>query len=80
MEEPVATLLLLQQLLLPLPRDANISRPDIESVTKLVPSAKADSIRPTFGVPGTAVPGYHMPPLRGWGGVSPTVSVAHRVS
>ncbi len=27
-----------------------------------------------------AVPGYHMPPLRGWGGVSHAVSAAHRVS
>jgi hypothetical protein len=33
---------------------------------QLVLSAEADLVFQTCGLPGTAVPGFHMPPLRGW--------------
>ena len=36
-----------------------------EAVTKLVPSAKADSVASTSDYP-DYVPGFHIPPLRGW--------------
>jgi hypothetical protein len=37
-----------------------------ESVTKSVPSAKSGPGWFHFRLPGTSVPGFHMPPLRGW--------------
>jgi len=30
-----------------------------------------------FCLPGTAVPGFHIPPLRGWSLICPTVRVQH---
>jgi len=36
-----------------------------EAITKLVPSAEADFSLVHFRPPGTAVPGFRMPPLRG---------------
>jgi hypothetical protein len=38
--------------------------PEPEAVMKLVPSARADSIHSACS-PGTDVPGFHVPPLRG---------------
>ncbi len=35
------------------------------AVTKRVPSADTDSVYSAFGFPGTVVPGFHLPPLRG---------------
>jgi|CZKJ01.1.fsa_nt_gi hypothetical protein len=45
-----------------------------EAVTKLVSSAEADSVCPTSDLPALAVPGFLMPPLRGWSGYCPTVT------
>jgi hypothetical protein len=42
-----------------------------EGVTKLMPSAKADSVPSIFVFPGTYVPGYRMPSLRDWSMVIP---------
>jgi hypothetical protein len=63
-------------------RPSPIARQVVEDrvLTRLVPSAKADSGLFHFRFPGTAVPGFLMPPLRGWSSVCPTVTVFLRVS
>jgi hypothetical protein len=50
----------------------------LKAVKKLAAAAEADSDCCTF--PGTAVPGYQMPPLRGWSRTYPCVILFDEVS